>query len=729
MKKCDIIIPIYNAYECVRECIDSVIKYTDLNQNGLILIDDKSPDERMEELLSEYKKKHPNIEVLYNKVNKGFVGTVNVGMKHSKNDVLLLNSDTEVTKDWLEKIKECAYSKSKVATVTPLSNNATLASVPNSFVPNDIPEGYTLDEMAALVENCSNNEYPEVPTGHGFCLFIKREVLEDVGYFDVESYGRGYGEENDFCFRCLNKGYRHLLCDNTYIFHKESQSFAEDKKELIEEGLKVLKEKYPKYMDRLELWCGTNRIKHIGENVAFHLGIKDNRPNILYVIHDFKDIKNNHGGTSLHAYDLIRNLRDKYNFHVLTPEDGIYKLYSYWEKTESAATFPQISEFHELNYYNSEYKIMLENIIDTYGISLIHIHHLKGHYFDIKDVIKEKKVYSIITLHDYYSSCPQINKIYKNEEYCSKTNPQKCNECLKFLLGSAIDITSWKKEWSDLLNSVNKIIAPSNSAAQEIKKAYSDIDILAIEHGIDLKREKAVILKDKKNYNVAFIGAIGIHKGSRTLESLMNYNKLGKIKIHLFGIVDSPNQRNTKYFQNHGKYKREDLPKLLKENNIDLICLFSTWPETYSYTLTEAVACGIPVLSYNFGAIAERIEKHNLGWTIDSKNTYKEICEKMHSIFANQTKYNQIVKSINKYKIKTVDEMGKEYKILYKKGAELKELDVDKIKDNIKTNSQNNSNISYSNYAWVFDTLKWKIISKVKVPKSIKRIMKRLRSS
>ncbi len=259
MKKCDIIIPIYNAFEYTKACIESVIKYTDLENNRLILIDDKSPDKNILPMLEKYAN-GKNIILLKNEVNQGFVGTVNKGMAYSDNDVLLLNSDTQVTENWLEKIKTCAYSSNKIATVTPLSNNATLASVPKSFVPNDLPEGYSLDEMAKLVEECSFKDYPEIPTGHGFCLYIRRDALDDIGLFDQEAYGRGYGEENDFCFRALNKGYRNLLCDDTYIYHKESASFQEDKKDLIEDGLKVITKKYPSYKKKLGLWCASNPI-------------------------------------------------------------------------------------------------------------------------------------------------------------------------------------------------------------------------------------------------------------------------------------------------------------------------------------------------------------------------------------------------------------------------------------------------------------------------------------
>lgn len=100
MKQVDIIVPIYNAYEYTEECIKSLLKNTDLKANSIVLINDKSPDEKILPMLNKYKNenKELNIVVLDNEENMGFVKTVNKGMQYSKNDVILLNSDTEVTK-------------------------------------------------------------------------------------------------------------------------------------------------------------------------------------------------------------------------------------------------------------------------------------------------------------------------------------------------------------------------------------------------------------------------------------------------------------------------------------------------------------------------------------------------------------------------------------------------------------------------------------------------------
>ena len=236
----DIIIPIYNAYDDLTKCIDSVKKWTDLDKNRLILIDDCSPDERIKPYLKSIEDK--NIKVIFNEKNQGFSGNINLGMSQSEeNDVLLLNSDTVVTKKWLDKIVECAYSDVSIATVTPLSNNATLCSVPNFCEENTIPEGFTIDSFADLIETISLNMMPEIPVAHGFCMFVKREVMRKIGMFDAETFGRGYGEENDFCHRAEQIGYHHVMCDNTFIFHSGTSSFlSEEKKRYIEEQRKFM---------------------------------------------------------------------------------------------------------------------------------------------------------------------------------------------------------------------------------------------------------------------------------------------------------------------------------------------------------------------------------------------------------------------------------------------------------------------------------------------------------
>lgn len=726
MKICDIIIPIYNAYSYVEKCIESVIENTEFTTNKLILIDDQSSDERIWKLLKKFKSLYSFIDIYQNNENIGFVATVNRGMKISKNDVVLLNSDTEVTDRWLEKIVSCAYSKKNVATVTPLSNNATLASVPKTFEPNDIPDGLTLQEMADLVEKCSKKIYPEIPTGHGFCLFIKREILNRIGYFDEVTYGKGYGEENDFCFRCLDHGWRHLLCDDTFIFHKESQSFSDSKIALQKSASKKLSERYPRYCAKLDLWCQQKPLKYIADNVLLELEKRKKRNNILYIIHDWNF--QNLGGTTLHVWDLINGMRKYYNFHVLTIEKQVYKLYSYWENSETSLEFYNVCNFNDFCYYNENWKEMLKNIIESFDIHFIHIHHMINHYFDIIDVIKEYKLKSILSVHDYYSVCPLIIKLYQNKHYCGEYDLKQCNSCLRCMFNYDYNvIEDWHRNWEQLFNVCTRIICPSKNCKNEIQKTYKKVKFEVIEHGIELNHIKSTLtVQNNKIIDVAFVGAIGYHKGSKILNELITKYKNRKIRIHLFGILDQPVPKNNKYFYNHGIYKRENLQNLLRKYKIKLVCLFSICPETFSYTLSECIAAGIPVLGFNIGAINDRVLQDNLGWIIDKNTSTSNIVKKIIDIKNNPEEYNQKIKAINNYKIKTVFEMCQDYLKIYNQIFDnmcTNNLNVNAIVDGIKeSNKKNYAPVTYSNYGWILDTLKWKIVSKIKLPRFLKNM-------
>ncbi|MCR8929539.1 glycosyltransferase family 2 protein [Priestia megaterium] len=238
----DIIIPIYNGFEETSNCVQSLLECTNEKEHRLIFINDQSPDKRIVSLLQ--KQENKRITILNNDKNLGFVKTVNKGMRFSKNDVILLNSDTVVTNGWIDKMSAAAYSNEKIGTVTSLTNNGTIASVPYFNQDNQLPSGYTVEKFSELIECISSKVYPEIPTAVGHALYIKREIINKIGYFDDASFGKGYGEEEDFSCRVIRAGYKNILADDTFIFHYGSTSFKEEKISLIKENKKKLKKKH-----------------------------------------------------------------------------------------------------------------------------------------------------------------------------------------------------------------------------------------------------------------------------------------------------------------------------------------------------------------------------------------------------------------------------------------------------------------------------------------------------
>jgi GT2 family glycosyltransferase len=269
-KPVQIIMPVYNGYEYLKDCIKSIFLNTDLKSHTLVIIDDSSTDCRVTAYLKELEEGRDGkrIEILFNTNNQGFVKTINRGMKLSPGDVIILNSDTLVTKNWVDKLRRAAYSKPRVATATPLSNYMTINGIPKPFQYNAIPSGMNVDTFAAFLEDISLLYYPEVPAGVGFCMYIKRDVLEQLGYFDETKFEKGYAEETDFCMRALKQGFVHVLDDSTYIYHVGGVSFESvrdpeiirEKNLMIERNLETLRTLHPEYSSLVK--------KALDENLA-----------------------------------------------------------------------------------------------------------------------------------------------------------------------------------------------------------------------------------------------------------------------------------------------------------------------------------------------------------------------------------------------------------------------------------------------------------------------------
>ncbi len=242
-----IVVPIYNSPQWVQCCIAAVLRWTS-GAARLILIDDASTDPAIATLLANYAD-CPNIDVRRNAHNLGYTRSTNLGIELAgRADVVLLNSDTQVGPRWLDTLRQIAYSDAGIGTVTAVSDNAGAFSVPELEQSCPIPERWTLPmAQRALLQNAGGC-LPELPTGNGFCMFVKRTLLDRVGALDAEAFPSGYGEENDLCQRAERVGFRHLVAGNVFVHHERSASFGEARRSALgAQGMQVLRTRYPDY--------------------------------------------------------------------------------------------------------------------------------------------------------------------------------------------------------------------------------------------------------------------------------------------------------------------------------------------------------------------------------------------------------------------------------------------------------------------------------------------------
>ncbi|MEO8716005.1 MAG: glycosyltransferase, partial [Acetobacteraceae bacterium] len=256
-----IVIPVYRGVEVTRTCIESVLAHRDPARDTLVLVNDCSPEPEMTALL-EATAREPAVLLLSNAENQGFVRSANRGIAACRcGDILLLNSDTRIFPGVLDELCQVAHGSPDIGTVTPLSNNATLFTYPHLSLPNEALADIDWADVATLAREANGGIAVDVPTGHGFCLLIRRAALEAAGRFD-EAFGRGYGEENDFCQRLADLGFRNVAAAGAFVEHRESVSFGDEKKALREANLARLGRMYPEYGGAVMMFERDEGLRH-----------------------------------------------------------------------------------------------------------------------------------------------------------------------------------------------------------------------------------------------------------------------------------------------------------------------------------------------------------------------------------------------------------------------------------------------------------------------------------
>lgn len=243
-ERVEVIVPIYNAVEALGRCLAALATRLP-DWAGLQLVDDASPDPRVQALLAQAAPTLPaRTRILRQPDNLGFVGTVNAAIARAPGDVVLLNADTVVSQGWLDRLRACMDADPGIASATPWSNNAEIASFPRTLIANPVPDDP--DRIAAAAAGLAP-AYPDIPTAVGFCVWLRRAALDSVGTFDQATFGRGYGEENDWCMRAAGHGWRHVLCDSAYVVHQGGASFAAEGIRPNGDQLARLVARYPHY--------------------------------------------------------------------------------------------------------------------------------------------------------------------------------------------------------------------------------------------------------------------------------------------------------------------------------------------------------------------------------------------------------------------------------------------------------------------------------------------------
>jgi GT2 family glycosyltransferase len=620
-----IILPVYNNPSIVKECIERVLKHTNKGSYTLFIIDDASLDSEIWPLITSIANNNIDIEILRNSINLGFIGSVNIGFNlalERNMNVVLLNSDAMVSSGWLPRLLLPIIEDSSIATTTPFSSDATIFTIPFAneifqLSPGDVD---IIDNVAKTIK--PERRYAEAPTGVGFCMSVNIQFLKTIGLFDI-SFGKGYGEEVDWCQRAILSGGKNISIQNLFVEHRGGKSFGSDtKKALIEKNSKIISKRYKDFDSSVQRFIRKDPLKssRFIISMAYYATLKKVE---IIISHRFG------GGAEIYLKDHIEKTKSSDTCAIVIRVNigAGWLIESHYNGNIACMRVAKVELLLKLLQPFNNAQIVYSNMVGTIDT--------QTEQNIIKQLYKKNSFYPLkLLIHDYYIISPIHTMLSEKGKYegVPVANPHNSESQQ---ISSEQNLSKWQRKWSQILNLTNvEIVVFSESSREIVSDAYPETleNITVIPH--QLHTNVAKIKPCPKYKNIGILGNIGYEKGAKLISDISLAAKKQNIDllITVLGTFD-PKYKTIDNVVIHGGYDLADLSKLVIQYQIGAWFIPSICPETFSYATHEALATGMPVYALDIGAQAEAIT--NSGFyknVISRKLTPLEIATKLASI-------------------------------------------------------------------------------------------------
>ena len=608
----DVVIPVYRGRDATLACIASVRAHCDTGER-IIVVADGSPERELVAALAALADQGAII-LHAEAVNRGFPGAANIGLRLAVgHDVVLLNADTIVTPGWLAGLRAAVYSAPDIGTATPLSNDATIFSYPRRDGPNPCPDAASAADLAVLAGDVNRAEVIDVPTGHGFCLYLRAECLDETGFLREDLFAQGYGEENDFCMRARHLGWRHVAVPSVFVAHHGAGSFNAARYDLTYRNQQILNRLHVGYDQLIAHWQLKDPLGESRRRMDLaRLRRVSNSDAVLLVTH------NRQGGVHRHVADRADAIARRGRRAILLwPEDRPADDQSATHVVRLGLGFDD--GFPNLRFHMPDERLQLLSCLRTCGVREIEVHSLIAHCNSVLDTAVDLQAPLDVVIHDYSLFCPRITLTAGDHRYCGEPEIAGCRACITEN-GANFDAPISPDELIARTRRITEvarsIIAPSRDAARRILQRFGrDVSIREWEPPISVTpRDKAA--GQQGPVRVCVIGAISYEKGYTSLLQCARMVATANMPLEFVVVghtCDDISLLNTGAVRITGKYTQSEVVALIRAQQADFAWLPSVWPETWCYVLTEAWKAGLLAVVHDIGAQAERVRTTGRG--------------------------------------------------------------------------------------------------------------------
>ncbi len=603
--KVDIIVPVYNAENSLPKFLQDIQK-TNIRFR-LILIDDASSDEKTQRLLKQYADTHTNVDLVRNSQNIGMVGSINRGLAMARNHVVLLSANIQLPQNWLERLIAPIVKDPTVASATPFTNSGSICGFPLSYKSNTVFNHIDVDQIDRFFREI-RSIYTTIPTGVGFCMAISQKAIKEVGLMDQKTFGKGFGEDTDWCRRAIQKGFRNVMVENLYVYHNTSQSyFADDRRRRIQMNREKLMTKHPDLVESMRRFGNEDPLGPIRSYVLCRLTSMLSSKRYMIFHSELA------GGSNIYIQRYAEHRRNEKAVTVLIRYRRSTKLYQVeyqWGKYKALLDMKSLDEVFAF--------------CDTMELNQVIVNHLvtypniRDHLKKIREYAEEKGIRLMAMVHDYYLICPSMYLMNEKEDYCGVHSLSECEQCLKNQQGYSLQdfssVREWRSAWRSFLLACQEVRVFSQDSARLVKKAYGGLDqiqVLPVQHTVLPKIKKE--FKTTETLNIGLLGTLTDFKGLQLISQMVQMAKEQKLPVQFVLCGSAMGKLKSRGLIQTGRYQIEKLPGLIYQHDIDLFFIASIYPETFSYTTQEALEMGMPVACLPLGAPAERVSRYDKG--------------------------------------------------------------------------------------------------------------------
>ncbi|MDR1854836.1 MAG: glycosyltransferase [Azoarcus sp.] len=662
----DIVVPICEGREAAQRCLASLQAAACRTASEIVVVDDASTDALLTKWLDD-EAAQGRITLLRHPTKRGFAAAVNSGFGlHPRRDVTLLGADCEVANDWLDRLLACLYAQADIGAATPFCNDAALCAYPFCGWDGGMPGVLGQPALDALVGGVNAGQWLEIPSAERFCMAVRRECLDAVGFFDAERFGAGGGEEKDFCRRAVAVGWRSALAANVFV-RRDGGGPSVDLTRIDAEDLaaRTLSALHPDFDAAVRefLWrdapaalrarLDRARVEHGGAEFA---AVMDEQarwrvlraqtanpprrqplPTLLHVV-------NGCGGgarwvrdfcaADLECRNLVLRGRGSRNdtatdLMLIDPALGAAPLMT-WTLTRPV---------RGTAIEHPEYAAIVQWICTVFEARAVIVSSLVGHALDVLRL----PLPVVLVTHDLYPFCPARWATFG--EPCTRCGDDELARCMDenpyntfWHVASARDWQTLRAAFAARLAASNvRVVAPDEDVHARWVALFPQLGIrpwTCIPHGLgaafargaalapaaadgDDEASTGVKTPPSARLRVLIPGQLLPHKGLWLWREicdglrefadvlLLGCGEFGLPFAELDGIEVEPN------------CDLDDLPRKVARWRPDCALLLSVLPESFGYSLAEMQALAVPTVATRVGSYVERVDNGWNGFLVD----------------------------------------------------------------------------------------------------------------